>query len=190
MVDDPSQPDAKAQPELTHVDPQGRVRMVDVGDKATTQREAVAEAFVRISPALAQAIQAGEVKKGNVLEVARIAGIQAGKRTAELIPLCHTIPLSQVNVTAAIEAGRVQLRATARTRGQTGVEMEALTAVTVAALTIIDMGKAIDRHMVIDGVRVLAKTGGRHDFLESDTGEPPTPAASTAGSESGPKSTG
>jgi cyclic pyranopterin monophosphate synthase len=150
-----------AEKPLSHVGADGRARMVDVGEKEQTHRIAVAEGFVRISPALEAAIRENALKKGNLLEVARLAGIQAAKRTDELIPLCHSLPLDCVDVEATVEAGRVRLRAEARTHARTGVEMEALTAVTVAALTVIDMGKAVDRAMVIEGVRVIEKDGGR-----------------------------
>lgn len=146
---------------FTHLDAGGRASMVDVGEKAVTARSAVAEGFVRISPELESAIRASSVAKGSVLEVARLAGIQAAKRTDELIPLCHTLPLDSVEVNAVLEAGRIRLTARSRAHGRTGVEMEALTAVSIAALTIIDMGKAIDREMVIEGIRVLEKHGGR-----------------------------
>lgn len=150
---------------LSHVDAEGRAAMVDVGEKPVTERVAVAEGFVRVSGELAAAIQANAVKKGNVLEVARLAGVMAAKRTDELIPLCHSLPLDHVEVTAALEesgAGwRVRLTGTARVRARTGVEMEAFVAVTVAALTVIDMGKAVDQGMVIEGVRLLEKRGGR-----------------------------
>lgn len=155
------QPDAK----LSHVDAAGQARMVDVGHKDVTSRRAVAEGRVRISTALADAIRANTLKKGNLLEVARLAGIQAGKRTAELIPLCHVLPLDFLHVDAALEADSVYLRAEARARARTGVEMEALTAVAVAALTVIDMGKAIDPAMRIEGVRLVEKSGGaRGDY--------------------------
>lgn len=150
-----------AQGRLSHVGPDGAARMVDVSEKPVTRRTAVAEGFVRISPALAAAIREGTTAKGPVLETARLAGIQAAKRTAELIPMCHTLPLDGVDVTAELETGGVRLRATVHATARTGVEMEALTAVTVAALTVIDMGKALDKAMVIEGVRVVEKHGGR-----------------------------
>ena len=146
---------------LTHLDDAGRACMVDVGDKAVTQRRAVAEARVRISSALAEAIGANAVAKGNVLDVARLAGIAAAKRTDELIPLCHSLPLDAVHVDATVEDGCVHIVAEARTSARTGVEMEALTAASVAALTVIDMGKAIDKQIVIESIRLLEKTGGR-----------------------------
>jgi cyclic pyranopterin phosphate synthase len=147
--------------ELSHVGADGSARMVDVGAKPVTERRAVAEAFVRVNAELARAIRENTVKKGNLLDVARIAGIQGAKRTAELIPLCHTLALDHADVTAVLEGGRVRVTAEVRTHARTGVEMEALTAVAVAALTVVDMGKAIDKGMVIEGVRVLEKTGGR-----------------------------
>ena len=146
---------------LSHVAPDGTARMVDVGDKPITARSATAEGFVRISPELARAIRENTVKKGSVLEVARLAGILAAKRTDELIPLCHTLPLDAVDVQASLEEGRVRVTATVRTQSRTGVEMEALTAVSIACLAVIDMGKAIDKGLVIEGVRVLEKHGGR-----------------------------
>lgn len=146
---------------LSHVSADGAARMVDVGDKPATPRQAVAEGFVRVSPELARLIRSGGVKKGPVLEVARLAGVLAAKRTDELIPLCHGLALEHVDVRATLERARVRLVATARTTGKTGVEMEALVAVALAALTVIDMGKAVDRAMVIEGVRLLSKKGGR-----------------------------
>jgi len=146
---------------LSHMDDDGRARMVDVGDKPLTPRRAVAEAWVRISPALRDAIERNAVAKGSVLEVARLAGIQAAKRTDELIPLCHSLPLDAVDVHAELAEGGVHLTATAQTTWKTGVEMEALTAVTVAALTVIDMGKALDKGMVVQSIRLIEKTGGR-----------------------------
>ena len=157
---------------LSHVDDTGRARMVDVGDKPLTVRRAVAAGRVRVSAALAEAIRANTVAKGNLLEVARLAGIQAAKRTDELIPLCHSLPLDAVDVTATLGDGCVKLRAEARTTWKTGVEMEALTAVTVAALTVIDMGKAIDKAMVIEGVRLIEKTGGKGGDYHAAAQEP------------------
>ena len=146
---------------LSHLDGEGRARMVDVGEKPITRRRAVAEGSVRVSGELAEAIRADTVKKGNLLEVARLAGIQATKRTDELIPLCHSLLLEHADVEAWLEDGRVRLRAEAVTSAKTGVEMEALTAVNIAALTVIDMGKAIDPGRVIEEVRLVEKTGGR-----------------------------
>lgn len=158
------QPDDPGAPHLSHVAPDGRARMVDVGAKPITPRSATAEGFVRISPALADRIAANTIAKGSVLEIARIAGVLAAKRTDALIPLCHAIPLDSVDIDARLErAGvdRVRITATARTHARTGVEMEALTAVAVACLTVIDMGKSIDPAMVAEGIRVIEKHGGR-----------------------------
>jgi cyclic pyranopterin phosphate synthase len=146
---------------LTHLDDDGAARMVDVSAKSTTAREAVADGRIEMSKEAAAAILAGLVKKGDVLAVARIAGIMAAKRTADLIPLCHPIALSAVTIDFDLDDSGVRVTATARTAGQTGVEMEALTAASVALLTIYDMAKAIDKGMVIDGVRLLSKTGGK-----------------------------
>lgn len=146
---------------LTHIDESGAARMVDVGGKATTERVAVAEGRILIAPEALAAIASGAAKKGDVLGVARIAGIMAAKRTSELIPLCHPLPLSAVSVELELGADGVTATATARTSGQTGVEMEALTAVSVALLTIYDMAKAMDRAMRIEGVRLLEKRGGK-----------------------------
>ncbi len=148
---------------LTHVDEAGRASMVDVGAKPETERVAVARGTVLMQPETLRLIVEGAIKKGDVLTVARLAGIMAAKRTSELIPLCHPLPLSHAEVicTPDVERSRVDLEATVRVRGRTGVEMEALTAVTVAALTIYDMAKAVDRGMRIDGVRLVAKEGGQ-----------------------------
>jgi cyclic pyranopterin phosphate synthase len=146
---------------LSHVDGRGRAVMVDVGSKPGTARRAVAEGLVRVGPELERAIRTGSVAKGPVLETARLAGIMAAKRTDELIPMCHSIPLDFVDVEATLEPGRVRIEATVRCEGRTGVEMEALVAVTVACLTVFDMGKAIDRSIEIDGIRVLEKHGGQ-----------------------------
>jgi cyclic pyranopterin phosphate synthase len=147
--------------QLSHLDRSGKARMVDVGEKPVTARAATAEGFVRVSPALAARIRANTLKKGGLFDVARLAAIQAAKRTDELIPLCHTLPLDSVDVDLTLQRGRVVIRATARTHSKTGVEMEALTAVAIAALTVIDMGKSVDRGMTIEGVRVVEKHGGR-----------------------------
>jgi cyclic pyranopterin phosphate synthase len=137
--------------------------MVDVSDKAVTERRAVAQAIVKVSPGTAQRVLAGDAPKGDVLGVARIAGIQAAKRTAELIPLCHPLPLSFAGVGAEVDAdkGEIVLTAEARTTGQTGVEMEALTAASVAALTVYDMVKGIERGAEIASVQLLSKAGGK-----------------------------
>jgi len=145
---------------LTHLDEAGHARMVDVGAKPVTAREAVARARVRMLPATRELLATG-APKGDVLAVARVAGIQAAKRTGELIPLCHPLPLDAVAVDLQLEDSGVRVTATARCTGRTGVEMEALTAASLAALTIYDMLKAVDRGMVIEDVRLLAKSGGR-----------------------------
>ena len=146
---------------LSHVDSRGRVRMVDVGDKPVTSGEAVARGSISMSrEALAQ-IRAGAVKKGDPLAAARLAGIMAAKQTASLIPLCHPLPLSSVQVDLEATASGYDIEARVRTTAQTGVEMEALTAVSVAALTIYDMVKAVDKGMVIGDIRLEYKTGGR-----------------------------
>jgi cyclic pyranopterin phosphate synthase len=146
---------------LTHIDGKGQARMVDVGRKRVTRRRAVVEGRVRVSSELAQAIATNGMAKGNLLETARLAGLQAAKRTSELIPLCHNIPLDHVAVEARLERGAVLLRAEVVTSARTGVEMEAFTAVAAAALTVVDMGKALDKTMVIEGIRLLEKGGGR-----------------------------
>lgn len=146
---------------LTHLDEDGAARMVDVSAKAVTAREAVAAGRITMADDAAQAIAAGLVKKGDVLAVSRVAGIMAAKRTAELIPLCHPIPLSAVTIDFTLHDDGVTVTATARTAGQTGVEMEALTAATAALLTVYDMAKALDKGMIIGDVRLLAKRGGK-----------------------------
>src|SRR3954453_12967359 len=149
---------------LTHVDPAGNARMVDVGSKEVTDRRAIAAATVHASAATIGAIREGNAPKGDVIGTARIAGIQAAKRTAELIPLCHPLALSFVDVRVSLEDDRVEIEAEARTSGQTGVEMEALTACSVAALTVYDMVKGIERGVTIDDVRLIEKTGGKEDW--------------------------
>ena len=148
---------------LTHLDAAGRARMVDVGQKPATDRRATARAIVRVSPQTASAVLAGDAPKGDVLGVARIAGIQAAKRTAELIPLCHPLALSHVDVAAAVDEQRAEvvITAEARTTGPTGVEMEALTAASVAALTVYDMVKGLERGAEIAEIVLVAKSGGR-----------------------------
>jgi cyclic pyranopterin phosphate synthase len=144
--------------------------MVDVGGKPVTDRRAVASAVVRMKPETAALVEAGDAPKGDVVGVCRIAGIQAAKRTAELVPLCHPLPLSFVDVAVAIDAaaGTVTLTAEARTSGQTGVEMEAMTAASVAALTVYDMVKGVERGVEIASVALLEKSGGKHDWRRSD----------------------
>ncbi len=154
--------------QLTHVDAQGNARMVDVGGKPETDRTAVATGRVWMHQATFDLIQAGNLKKGDVLTIAQIAGIMGAKRTSELIPLCHPIPLNKIDVEITLNAEEhsIDITATARTRGKTGVEMEALTAVSVAALTIYDMAKAVDREMRISDIRLLEKHGGqRGDYV-------------------------
>ena len=150
---------------LTHVDNEGQASMVDVGGKAPTRRVAVAEGRVEMSPRTLGLISQNEIAKGDVLGAARVAAIMAAKRTPELVPLCHVLPLESVAVDLAAEAanGAVEIRATVATTAKTGVEMEALTAVSVAALTVYDMCKAVDRTMRIEGIRLVSKTGGRSD---------------------------
>jgi cyclic pyranopterin phosphate synthase len=155
-------------PKLTHLDEKGSARMVDVGAKPLTAREALAEGFVHMHPATLRAIAEEKVPKGEVLNTARVAGIMAAKRCGELIPLCHPLPVESVEVDFDVpelepdgeEAVRLHVKAVARITAKTGVEMEALTAVSVAALTIYDMCKAIDKAMVIGGIRLVSKTGG------------------------------
>jgi len=146
-------------PKLSHFDKSGQARMVDVSGKLPTRRTATASAFVELSPAVLAALPANP--KGDPLQVARIAGIQAAKRTADLIPMCHPLPLSNVDVQAETVVGGVRITATAATTGPTGVEMEALTAAAVAALTVYDMTKALDKGIVIREVRLEAKSGGK-----------------------------
>jgi len=146
---------------LTHLDETGAARMVDVSGKATTVRTATAEGRIRMSSAAAAAIRGGGVGKGDVFAAARIAGIMAAKRTSDLIPLCHPLPLSGVALDLTLEDDGVLATATVRTAHVTGVEMEAMTAVSVALLTVYDMAKSVDKAMRIEGVRLLAKTGGK-----------------------------
>jgi cyclic pyranopterin phosphate synthase len=146
---------------LTHLDAAGSAHMVDVGDKTPTRREATATGRILMTAAAAAAIRDGSAKKGDVLAVARVAGIMAAKKTSDLIPLCHPLSVTKVAVDLAVEDAAVAATATVATDGKTGVEMEALTAVTVALLTVYDMAKAIDKGMTIEGVRLLAKSGGR-----------------------------
>lgn len=146
---------------LTHIDAEGRARMVDVSDKADTDREAVAEGFVRLAPETLALALSGQARKGGVRAVAEIAGVMAAKRTSDLIPLCHPLDIAKAEVAVEAVDGRLRVTARVRTTGRTGVEMEALTAVSVACLTLYDMLKAADRGMVIEDVRLLAKSGGR-----------------------------
>ena len=147
--------------ELSHLDESGRSRMVDVGGKEPTSRRAVAEAILRVPREVMHALRSGETPKGNVFEVARLAGIMAAKRTGELIPLCHSLPLDHVEISFDTSEQQVHVKATAATRAPTGVEMEALTAASVAALTLYDMLKALSHEMTIEEIRLLEKTGGK-----------------------------
>jgi cyclic pyranopterin monophosphate synthase len=150
--------------ELSHLDESGRARMVDVGGKPATDRRAVVRAEVRMSQATAAAVARGDGPKGDVIATARIAGIQAAKRTAELIPLCHPLPLSYVDVAIEVGESTVTLTAEARTTAETGVEMEAMTAASVAALTVYDMVKGVERGVEVGPVTLLEKTGGKEDW--------------------------
>jgi cyclic pyranopterin monophosphate synthase len=155
--------------DLTHFDAEGRAVMVDVSGKDETERVAVAAGTVKMRPETLDLIQRGGVKKGDVLAVARLAGIMAAKRTPDLIPLCHPLPLASVTVDLVCDPGRsaVDITATCKLTGRTGVEMEALTAVTVAALTVYDMCKAVDRFMAIGDIRLVRKEGGKSGIWEA-----------------------
>src|SRR2546427_8698777 len=155
--------------ELTHIDEHGRARMVDTSEKEITTRRAIASALVLMSAATVTAIRDHTTPKGDPLETARLAGIVAAKRTAELIPLCHPLPLTHVEVRAELQDSGVYLEAEVTTRAQTGVEMEALTAVSVAALTVYDMCKALDKRMTITDVRLEVKTGGKSGDYQRET---------------------
>jgi cyclic pyranopterin phosphate synthase len=146
---------------LTHLDAQGAAHMVDVSAKTVTQRTATATGRITMNAAALEAIRTSALAKGDALSVARIAGIMAAKRTSDLIPLCHPLPITKVSVEFSFEEGAIAVLATVRVAGQTGVEMEAMTAASVALLTIYDMGKALDKAMVIDAVRLLEKQGGK-----------------------------
>ena len=153
-----------------HFNQAGEAHMVDVGAKAITQRTAVTEGFIEMHPETLQMILAGEHKKGDVLAIARIAGIMASKKTADLIPLCHPLPITHVdiNLSAETEKNRIRCRTTVKTNGQTGVEIEALCATQIALLTIYDMCKAVDRGMVIQSVQLLEKEGGKSGHWQRD----------------------
>jgi cyclic pyranopterin phosphate synthase len=146
---------------LTHIDRKGDARMVDVSPKSATERVAVAAGFVRMSPATLELVLSGNAKKGDVLGAARIAGIMAAKKTHELIPLCHPLPISKAEIDITPEAGGLAVRATVKVTGRTGVEMEALTAVSVACLTIYDMVKAVERGITIEAIHLVEKRGGK-----------------------------
>lgn len=159
------------QRDLTHIDGEGRARMVDVGEKGVTCRTAVAAGRVRLNRATFDLVRSGGVKKGDVLTVARVAGIMGAKRTPEIIPLCHPIPLNGVELSLTLDEARLSVEITAAVSadGRTGVEMEALTAVSVAALTVYDMCKAVQRDIAISDIRLLKKTGGVHgDYERTD----------------------
>jgi len=156
---------------LTHLDEQGRADMVDVGDKPDTDRTAVAEGAVYVQPETLQLIKEGNMKKGDVLTVARIAGIMGAKKTSDLIPLCHPVPMTKIGIDLTLddEHNAIRIRAQARTVGKTGIEMEVLTAVSITALTIYDMAKAVDRTMRISDIRLLEKRGGmRGDYVAEE----------------------
>lgn len=167
-----AQPGRPTDQQLTHLDGEGRVRMVDVGDKAVTTRTATAEGVFRTRPDVVRRVAGDELGKADVLSTARLAGIGAAKKTSELIPLCHQIPLNSVKVHFELDepAGEIHVSATAKTTGRTGVEMEALTAVTVAGLTLHDMVKAVDPLATMDGVRLAAKTGGKRGNWTRESG--------------------
>jgi cyclic pyranopterin phosphate synthase len=157
--------------DLTHFDSDGRARMVDVGDKPETNRRAVAMGHVVMQPATGKRILDGQIGKGDVLQVARLAGIMAAKKTADIIPLCHPLPLTAINIDLKIseDLTTVEIVAECKTSGKTGVEMEALTAVSVSALTVYDMAKAIDREMKIEGIKLLFKSGGKSGTFEASS---------------------
>jgi cyclic pyranopterin phosphate synthase len=157
--------------DLTHLDAGGHARMVDVGSKEVTQREATARAYVAMQPETLRRIQAGGLRKGDVLGVAQVAGIMAAKRTPDLIPLCHPLPIAGVDMSFDFDTARsrLEIRATVRVTGRTGVEMEAMTAAAVAALTVYDMCKAVDRGMTVESVALMHKVGGKSgEFVRGD----------------------
>lgn len=154
--------------QLSHIDPEGNARMVDVGYKPDTERIAIAKGEVHMKPETLALIRAGAIKKGDVLTVAQLAGVMAAKKTSELIPLCHPLALTHIEVALALHDGDwfgVEITSTVRTTGKTGVEMEALTAVSVAALTVYDMAKAAEKTMAITNVRLIEKHGGKSDYV-------------------------
>lgn len=153
--------------ELSHYDSEGKISMVDVSEKAATKRTAVAGGFVRLNAETVALVRSKATPKGDPLEISRIAGIMGGKKTAELIPLCHQLSLTKLDVTAELQDDGVSLTAVAVTTDRTGVEMEALTAVSVAALTIYDMCKAVQKDIEITGIRLIEKTGGKKDYSAS-----------------------
>lgn len=161
MPNSSSRKTASARQGLTHIDEKGRIRMVDVGDKPVTDREAVARGSISMSAEARKLIRSGKVKKGDPLQAARLAGIMAAKKTSELIPLCHPLNLSSIAVDLTPTRDGYAIESRVRIAGQTGVEMEALTAVAVAALTLYDMVKAVDKSMVISGIELIEKRGGK-----------------------------
>ncbi len=163
MTSGPTNTSAEASHALTHLDETGRASMVDVGSKPVTDREAVAQGYVSMQPETLRLVEEGLMKKGDVFTIAQLAGIMGAKRTSDLIPLCHPLPLNQVKVDLELEKpqSRVKITASARTSAKTGVEMEALTAVSVAALTVYDMCKGVDRGMTIGDIRLVRKSGGQ-----------------------------
>ncbi|HIP22088.1 MAG TPA: cyclic pyranopterin monophosphate synthase MoaC [Rhodobacteraceae bacterium] len=154
--------------EFTHFDESGAAHMVDVSEKATTSRTAIAKGFISMQPATLAMVAEGTAKKGDVLGVARLAGIMAAKKTHDLIPLCHPLALSKVAVELEVAEGGIAISATVKNTGQTGVEMEALTAVSLAALTVYDMIKAVDKSMVISDIRLVLKDGGKSGLFEAE----------------------
>jgi cyclic pyranopterin monophosphate synthase len=174
----------KPAPRLSHVDARGRVQMVDVGDKPVTAREAVAAGEITMSAEAVRAVRGGQVAKGDPLQAARLAGILAAKQTASLIPLCHPLPITHVSIDLSPVRRGYRIRARVRTSGQTGVEMEALTAVAVAALTVYDMLKAVDKAMIIGDIRLIEKRGGRSGHYRAADGSV-TQAHGRAGTRAG-----
>lgn len=154
--------------EFTHFDESGAAHMVDVSEKATTSRTAIAKGFISMQPATLAMVAEGTAKKGDVLGVARLAGIMAAKKTHDLIPLCHPLALSKVAVELEVAVGGIAIAATVKNTGQTGVEMEALTAISLAALTVYDMVKAVDKSMVISDIRLVLKDGGKSGLFEAE----------------------
>lgn len=150
---------------FTHFNKNGMARMVDVSEKKETQRKAIARGYIQMSESTIQAIKDRKLKKGDVLSVAQVGGICGAKKTWDLIPMCHNILLTGADINFEVENDKIWIEATVKTTGKTGVEMEALTAVSVAALTIYDMCKAIDKHMIIGDIKLISKTGGKSDFL-------------------------
>lgn len=151
--------------EFTHFNENGRARMVDVSEKSETQRRATARGYIKMLPSTIEAIKNGKLKKGDVLSVAQVGGICGAKKTWDLIPMCHNILLTGADINFELAEDRVFIESTVKTTGKTGVEMEALTAVSIAALTIYDMCKAIDKYMIIGDIKLISKTGGKRDFL-------------------------